>query len=925
MKKTILGLACVTPLLLSCSFGGLNITVQPASSDSPISSGAPASSASSSVSVMMSENETERIYALYKANGGNLSYQEWLASVKGEPGADGTSIRSGRGVPQSSLGRDGDVYIDFDSLDFYLRASGFWTLVGNLKGIQGEQGVQGEQGPKGDQGEQGPQGSQGIQGEQGPKGDQGEQGPQGSQGIQGEQGPKGDKGDKGDQGASFLTGIGVPSSSEGNDGDSYLDLQTLRVYHKVNGVWEFFAYIGGGQESTSSYSSSSSSAEPSAQYQRESDETVYDRVLGDFEAAYTGVKSIQNDDERFVRYAKAEAKLLESGVFAPTTTQGGAYSITRAAPRTIPYVFFGHDEDRIKGLVMTAGKDSFIKGSERAEMIELWKAAREGQGSYDPKAYLTGKGYELGTEYVTTAVGGVSTFDIFATSKASDIETTVNCLEGLIEYNQFGEIVGNLADRWEVSEDGTKYTFHVREGVKWYMADGSVYADLTAQDFVDGFHHMLDAGGGLEYLVQGVIKGADEYLTKGGRFEDVGVYVNDKGDLVYELCAPESYFITRLTYSVFLPMNRAFFESRGGRFGRYEFKAASAKDTYTYGKSTAGVLFNGAMLPSVWTLTNNGGCAILEKNPNYWNAENVNVTKATWNYDDGNNPLQLYNDTRNGVYAGIGLSEATGLLQQAKDDGLFDAYHFVSDTNAITYFGGLNTNRGTFDYDGYAASTQTEEEKILTHAALSNQNFRRALLHAWDRGTWNAISRGEDLKYTNLRNMYTQPEFVALTNDVTVDGEVFKAGTSYGDLVQHFLDKDGAKIKVADGQDGWFNVEEAKAQMAKAKEALKDVWPEGKKIVIDNVYVDGASTSVAQCQAFEQLIERVFPNEVDVRPVAASTTAAYYYSGYYADTGEQINQDIFWGSGWGPDYGDPSTYLDTFARYGYMCKIVGLF
>ena len=36
---------------------------------------------------------------------------------------------------------------------------------------------------------------------------------------------------------------------------------------------------------------------------------------------------------------------------------------------------------------------------------------------------------------------------------------------------------------------------------------------------------------------------------------------------------------------------------------------------------------------------------------------------------------------------------------------------------------------------------------------------------------------------------------------------------------------------------------------------------------------------------------------------------------------------MFYGSGWGPDYGDPSTYLDTFRGLGagYMCKVIGLF
>jgi ABC-type oligopeptide transport system substrate-binding subunit len=36
---------------------------------------------------------------------------------------------------------------------------------------------------------------------------------------------------------------------------------------------------------------------------------------------------------------------------------------------------------------------------------------------------------------------------------------------------------------------------------------------------------------------------------------------------------------------------------------------------------------------------------------------------------------------------------------------------------------------------------------------------------------------------------------------------------------------------------------------------------------------------------------------------------------------------MFYGSGWGPDYGDPSTYLDTFQGEGagYMTKVIGLF
>ena len=66
---------------------------------------------------------------------------------------------------------------------------------------------------------------------------------------------------------------------------------------------------------------------------------------------------------------------------------------------------------------------------------------------------------------------------------------------------------------------------------------------------------------------------------------------------------------------------------------------------------------------------------------------------------------------------------------------------------------------------------------------------------------------------------------------------------------------------------------------------------------------------------------------VELRLIEATTNEDYYASGYRAPTGEKGHHDLFYGSGWGPDYGDPSTYLDTFAGEGagYMTKVIGLF
>jgi hypothetical protein len=120
---------------------------------------------------------------------------------------------NGDGAPASSLGEDGDLYIDTtNSLIFGPKAAGAW---GTGRSLVGAQGPQGETGATGPQGPQGPQGDQGIQGIQGPAG---ETGATGAQGPQGEKGDKGDKGDTGDTGPAGAQGPAGPQGEQGIQG-----------------------------------------------------------------------------------------------------------------------------------------------------------------------------------------------------------------------------------------------------------------------------------------------------------------------------------------------------------------------------------------------------------------------------------------------------------------------------------------------------------------------------------------------------------------------------------------------------------------------------------------------------------------------------------------------------------------------------------
>nr|DAH65861.1 MAG TPA: collagen triple helix repeat protein [Caudoviricetes sp.] len=159
--------------------------------------------------------QAEDIDVLTSAKCVTLKNGKDVQALFDEGGLDGTVWHVGTSAPSSSLGKDKDFYMNKTTYDIYIKQSGQWGLVGNIKGGTGSQGPQGIQGPRG---------------EQGPKGATGETGPQGQQGPQGATGPKGA------DGSTWLFGTAVPSS-QGKTGDFYLKTDTFDIYSKATGSW----------------------------------------------------------------------------------------------------------------------------------------------------------------------------------------------------------------------------------------------------------------------------------------------------------------------------------------------------------------------------------------------------------------------------------------------------------------------------------------------------------------------------------------------------------------------------------------------------------------------------------------------------------------------------------------------------------------
>lgn len=699
--------------------------------------------------------------------------------------------------------------------------------------------------------------------------------------------------------------------------------------------------------SSSASSESDASASASSESEAEAEESempegydetsteLYNEALGDFNDALATAKEAETVDERYALMAVAEGKLMESAMMYPLTSRGGMYAMYRMAPRTKDYTLWGSDNDRYHQYVVTT---DFIKAEDYNEMRAKWDELK-GTGTYESwvKEYLAGKGYTLKDSFSMPYASDPVTWDGLATSRAADNDAIINTYDGLMEYDVEGTLQPALAESYEVSDDGLTYTFHLRKDVKWTDSQGREVDTVKADDFVAGMQHMCDAQGGLEYLVQGVIKNVSQYISgEVTDFDEVGVKAVDDYTVEYTLEEPCSYFMTMLGYTIFMPMSRSYYQSQGGKFGaEYDSSAAD----YQYGKDSNSIAYCGPYLVTNATAKNT---IVFKLSDSYWNKDNVNIKTLTWLFNDQSDVTKMYTDAKAGTVDYVNLNTST--METAKSEGLYDQYAVVSDTDATSWMAFYNINRTATANanDGTTAkSTKSDEEIQRTNKALQNVHFRRAISFAADRGAYNAQQVGEDLKYTSLRNTFTPGYFVSLSKDTTIQingtDTTFPAGTYYGEIVQKQIDADGVKIKVwdaenktSDGFDGWYNPENAVEELNTAIEELAEegiTIDESNPIQIEYPYPSAVEVYTNKANSYKKSVEAALGGKVVINLVDAVDMDGWHYAGYYVNYGYEQNYDVYDVSGWSPDFGDPCSYLDTMLPdyEGYMTKCFGIF
>lgn len=177
-----------------------------------------------------------------------------------------------------------------------------------------------------------------------------------------------------------------------------------------------------------------------------------------------------------------------------------------------------------------------------------------------------------------------------------------NTFEGLMRKNEQG-LQPAMAESYTVSDDGTVYTFTIRDA-KW--SDGQ---PVKAQDFEYAWKRALDPAVAAEYGFQMFyIKGAQEYYEGTGKIEDVMVKALDDKTLEVTLAAPTPYFLDLTTFYTFMPVRQDVVE----------------KDPEGWSSNPAEVVSNG---PFVLSEYKTGDRIVLVPNTNYWQADKTKLTR----------------------------------------------------------------------------------------------------------------------------------------------------------------------------------------------------------------------------------------------------------------------------------------------------------
>ena len=241
--------------------------------------------------------------------------------------------------------------------------------------------------------------------------------------------------------------------------------------------------------------------------------------------------------------------------------------------------------------------------------------------------------------------------------------------EGLTARDAKGRVIPGVARSWEISEEGTCYTFHLRPEAQWSNGE-----PLTAQDFVQSWQRTLAPSTTSEYAYQlYYIRNAEAFNTgKLADFSKVGVQALDEHTLRVCLAHPTPFFLDLCAFPTLLPVHLRSIE----KYGDDWIKPGC-------------LVSNGAYLLDDWQINHR---IRLRANPHYWDRAQVSLEIVDIL------PTQQANTAYNLYHAGAAdLILDKGLVPAMLLDTLKKKPDFHTSPFLGNYFYRFNVTRKPFD------------------------------------------------------------------------------------------------------------------------------------------------------------------------------------------------------------------------------------
>lgn len=207
--------------------------------------------------------------------------------------------------------------------------------------------------------------------------------------------------------------------------------------------------------------------------------------------------------------------------------------------------------------------------------------------------------------FVYAVPGNPETLDLTLASENVSIIAIINSFEGLVKVDDDGNVLPGVAESWEISEDLTEYTFHLREDAKW--SDGE---SVKAADFVYSWQRAANPETAAEFAYfLFYLKNGEAIVDGEVAVEELGVEAIDERTLKVTLEAPVSYIFNIFAFPTYFPLR--------------EDIVSVDPEKWTLNPETR--ISNGPFVISDWKQNE---VVILKKNEAYWNQSNVSIDEV---------------------------------------------------------------------------------------------------------------------------------------------------------------------------------------------------------------------------------------------------------------------------------------------------------